>query len=57
MNSFLLKQKGLQPELLVPQQMSRVQRAFALLLVHPCYVINILKSGLMQFEDQKVLLT
>ena len=44
-----LKYKGLENEIIKDKKY--IQQVLRLLQVHPCYIVKILKSGLLSFEE------
>ena len=45
---FRLKNKGVDPDIMAHKKL--VKNTFTLLHLHPCYIVNILKSGKLDFE-------
>ena len=52
--STQLKAKGLEPE--IKAEKKAIQEILLLLQVHPCYIVKILKSRKLKFDEQKLLI-
>ena len=52
--AHVLKSRGLREEII--KEKKQMQQVLQLLQVHPCYIVKILKSGLLNFQEQKMLI-